>query len=88
MPNRFVSFMVLASLFALAYGSAAPAQPNAPSQTQRPNVLIIMADDVGYMDFGAMVKRRRRPLTPLLRAALKCRDIILRRNAGHHAPCC
>lgn len=53
MPNRFVSFMVLASLFALSYGSAAQAQPNAPSQTQRPNVLIIMADDVGYMDFGA-----------------------------------
>ena len=81
--------MVLASLFALSYGSAAQAQPNAPSQTQRPNVLIIMADDVGYMDLALMVgKRRRRPLTPLLRAALKCRDIILRRNAGHHAPCC
>ena len=53
MANRFISLSILASFLALSYGSAAQAQPNAPTQTQRPNVLIIMADDVGYMDFGA-----------------------------------
>ena len=53
MPNRFMSFSILASLIALSYGSAAQAQPNASAQTKRPNVLIILADDVGYMDFGA-----------------------------------
>jgi arylsulfatase/uncharacterized sulfatase len=53
MPKRFISCSILASLLALSYGSAAQAIPNASRQTKRPNVLIIMADDVGYMDFGA-----------------------------------
>ena len=52
MPNRFMSFSIIASLIALSYGSAAQAQPNASAQTKRPNVLIILADDVAYMDFG------------------------------------
>ena len=55
MQIKFLSFFSLA-LFLVDFGwlgTGASAQANAKSETQRPNVLIIMADDVGYMDFGA-----------------------------------
>jgi arylsulfatase/uncharacterized sulfatase len=55
MQIKFLSFFSLA-LFLVGFGwlgTGASAQANAKSETQRPNVLIIMADDVGYMDFGA-----------------------------------
>ena len=53
MPNNLISFGIFALLLALSSGHEAHAQAAAQTPSDRPNVLIIMADDVGYMDFGS-----------------------------------
>ena len=53
MQVRVVSFCVVAVFLSHFGWSEARGQEKQAAETQRPNVLIIMADDVGYMDFGA-----------------------------------
>ena len=53
MQRNFLSFCSLAVFLAGFGWLGTGAQANGPAEAQRPNVLIIMADDVGYMDFGA-----------------------------------
>ena len=64
---------------------AVPAQ----AETERPNVLIIVADDVGYMDFGAYGGEAATPAIDGIAArARKCRAITHLRNVRPRAPCC
>ena len=48
---RSERFAVVVAMFFVAWGLAAP--PPASAQTKKPNILVIMGDDVGWFNVGA-----------------------------------
>ena len=47
-------FAVVVAMFFVAWGLAAP--PPASAQTKKPNILVIMGDDVGWFNVGAYLR--------------------------------
>lgn len=62
MPRRLLTAACGILLLAGAVGEAAPAAEQ-PSPAARPNILLILVDDVGYCDVGAFAARLRETTT-------------------------
>jgi len=78
------TFLAVAALHQAAPARTAPAAPPAPATpvAARPNILVIVADDLGYSDIGAFGGEIR---TPNLDALAKRG---LRLTGFHSAPTC
>ena len=89
MQRNLLSFCSLAVFLAGFGWLGTGAQANEPAEAQRPNVLIIMADDVGYMDFGAYGGEAATPAIDAIAArGIKMSRYYTSPQCGPSPPCC
>ena len=58
------AWAMTASAIVLAVGSAALSFSPAEAQEKRPNIVMLMTDDIGWSDFGAYCRRRQGARSP------------------------